>query len=61
MDNTKDAHLSRQADAGKNSRRDDAGSLLCKAELRDRNTDLAVGPAPEPVTDENLTLEISFR
>jgi len=31
MNNTKDAHLSRQAEAGKNSRSYDAGSLLCKA------------------------------
>src|SRR5258707_10857611 len=32
-----------------------------QAELRDRNTDLAVRPVPEPITDESLTLEISFR
>jgi len=31
------------------------------AELHDRNADLAIGSAPEPITDENLTLEISFR
>jgi hypothetical protein len=31
------------------------------AELHDRNTDLAVGPVPEPIIGESLTLEISFR
>jgi hypothetical protein len=32
-----------------------------QGELRDRNADLAVGPGPEPITDKNLTVEISFR
>ncbi len=32
-----------------------------QAELHNRNADLAIRPAPEPITDESLTPGISFR
>ena len=34
--------------------------IAMQRELHDRNIDVAIGPVQEPITDENLTLEILF-